>query len=79
MKIWRTTFICLMFAWLLAGLISGQRIFEHTLALPERLRILKGWSHLDTITGRYCLESGRSELFPRVVEDLLSVMPPPED
>lgn len=27
MKIWRTTFICLMFAWLLAGLISGQRIF----------------------------------------------------
>jgi hypothetical protein len=59
--------------------LREEIIFEHTLALPERLRILKGWSHLDTITGRYCLESGRSELFPRVVEDLLSVMPPPED
>ncbi len=50
----------------------------HTLALPERIRILKGWSHLDTITGRYRPESSQSELFPRVVEDLLSVLPAPQ-
>ncbi len=47
----------------------------HTLALPDRIRILKGWSHLDTITGRYRPESGQSALFPRVVDDLLSVLP----
>ena len=47
----------------------------HTLALPDRIRILKGWSHIDTITGRYRPESGQSALFPRVVDDLLSVLP----
>ncbi len=59
--------------------LREEVIFEHTLALPERIRILKGWSHLDTITGRYSPESGRSGLFPRVVDDLLSAMPPSED
>jgi len=50
-------------------------IREHTLALPEKLRILRGWSHLDTITGRYNPETGHSELFQQVLDDLLSVLP----
>ncbi|MFO7975264.1 MAG: alpha/beta hydrolase, partial [Candidatus Hydrogenedentota bacterium] len=38
-------------------------IQAHTLALPERLRLLRGWTHLDTITGRYDPNTGHSELF----------------
>ena len=50
-------------------------IQAHTLALPERIRILRGWSHLDTVTGRYRPEVGHSELFQGVLDDLLSVLP----
>lgn len=50
-------------------------IHAHTLASPERLRILRGWSHLDLVTGRYRPESGKSELFSRVTDDLISAIP----
>lgn len=50
-------------------------IREHTLANPGRLRILEGWSHYDTITGRYNADTKSSPLFPMVAEDLLSVLP----
>ncbi len=65
-------------AWTVPAMPTQLResvIHAHTLALPERLRILKGWSHLDTITGRYEVESRHSEFFQRVLEDLLSVLP----
>ena len=48
-------------------------IMQHTLADPNRLRILRGWSHLDTINGRYNKKTGHSELFYMVANDLLSV------
>lgn len=38
-------------------------IREHTLANPDRLRLLPGWSHLDTVTGHYNKETLHSELF----------------
>ncbi|NUM52888.1 MAG: hypothetical protein HUU46_04510 [Candidatus Hydrogenedentes bacterium] len=50
-------------------------IREHTLANPDRLRILEGWSHYDTITGRYDDDTQSSPLFPLVAQDLLSVLP----
>lgn len=50
-------------------------IRAHTLADPGRLRILKGWTHLDTITGRYDQSTGHSELFTMIADDLLSVLP----
>lgn len=50
-------------------------IHAHTLALPERIRLLRGWTHLDTITGRYEPKTGHSELFEWVLDDLLSVVP----
>ena len=49
-------------------------IMQHTLADPNRLRILRGWSHLDTINGRYNKKTGHSELFYMVANDLLSVV-----
>ena len=49
-------------------------IMQHTLADPNRLRILRGWSHLDTINGRYDKRTGHSELFYMVANDLLSVV-----
>jgi hypothetical protein len=50
-------------------------IAAHTLADPGRLRILPGWSHLDTITGRYDPSTGHSPLFSMIADDLLSVIP----
>lgn len=50
-------------------------IRKHTLADPDRIRILKGWSHYDTVTGRYDAQTQSSPLFPRVADDLLSVLP----
>jgi hypothetical protein len=50
-------------------------IREHTLANPARIRILRGWSHYDTVTGRYDENTKSSPLFPMVAEDLLSVLP----
>lgn len=50
-------------------------IREHTLFEPDRIRILAGWSHLDTVTGRYHALSGHSELYSMIAEDLLSVLP----
>ena len=38
-------------------------IREHTLANPERLRVLTNWTHLDTLTGRYSTRTGHSVLF----------------
>jgi hypothetical protein len=51
-------------------------IHAHTLGDPAKIRIFPGWSHLDTVTGRYNRFTGESELFRRVAEDLLSVLPP---
>lgn len=48
---------------------------EHTLVNPDRLRLLPGWSHLDTITGRYNSTTGHSALFTMVADDFLSVLP----
>jgi hypothetical protein len=50
-------------------------IRAHTLADPDRIRILPGWSHLDTITGRYNMQTGHSALFTMLAEDLLSALP----
>ena len=50
-------------------------IEKHTLANPNRLRILRGWNHLETVTGRYDPTVGHSELFAMVAEDLISVLP----
>ena len=52
-----------------------ELIAKHTLADPARIRIWPGWSHLDTVTGRYNKETGHSELFVQVAADLLSVVP----
>ena len=52
-----------------------ELIAQHTLADPERIRIWPGWSHLDTVTGRYNQETGHSELFIQVAADLASVLP----
>lgn len=52
-----------------------ELIAQHTLADPERIRIWPGWSHLDTVTGRYNKETGHSELFMQVAADLSSVLP----
>ena len=50
-------------------------IHAHTLASPEKIRILPGWSHLDTVTGRYDAQTGHSTLFNMIVEDLLAAAP----
>ncbi|MCP4639786.1 MAG: hypothetical protein GY851_05110 [bacterium] len=50
-------------------------IEAHTLANPDRIRLLRGWTHLDTVTGRYNGDTGHSELFSMVSADLLSVLP----
>ncbi|MBM3288611.1 MAG: alpha/beta hydrolase [Candidatus Hydrogenedentes bacterium] len=50
-------------------------IRQHTLANPERLRILRGWSHYDTVTGRYDDTTQTSPLFPMIAQDLQSVLP----
>ncbi len=50
-------------------------IRQHTLAKPSRIRVLEGWSHYDTVTGRYDSQTKSSPLFPRVTDDLLSVLP----
>ncbi len=50
-------------------------IAAHTLGDPERIRIWPGWSHLDTVTGRYNKETGHSELFVQVAADLISALP----
>ena len=58
-------------------LLRHDLIRSHTLVRPERIRILEGWSHLDTVTGRYHHKTGRSELFRRVLDDLLSALQEP--
>lgn len=50
-------------------------IRQHTLANPDRIRILEGWSHYDTVTGRYNPATKTSPLFSQVANDLLSVVP----
>jgi hypothetical protein len=50
-------------------------IEQHTLANPERIRILRGWSHLDMMTGCYDRGTGHSTLFSMVADDLLSAAP----
>ncbi|NIA12550.1 MAG: hypothetical protein GWP08_00620 [Nitrospiraceae bacterium] len=50
-------------------------IEKHTLANPDRLRILRGWNHLETVTGRYNPATGQSRIFSMVAEDLVSVLP----
>ncbi len=52
-----------------------ELIANHTLADPARIRLWPGWSHLDTVTGRYNKETGHSEFFVQVATDLLSVLP----
>lgn len=49
-------------------------IREHTLVNPENLRILAGWTHLDTITGRYSVLTGHSRLFSMWADDLLDAI-----
>lgn len=50
-------------------------INRHTLGDPDKIRIWPGWSHFDTVTGRYNKETGHSELFRQIERDLLSVVP----
>lgn len=50
-------------------------IHAHTLADPAKIRMFPGWSHLDTVTGRYNRRTGESPLFRKVAEDLISVLP----
>lgn len=50
-------------------------IDNHTLGNPDRIRVLAGWSHLDTVTGRYNRRTGYSPLFAQIADDLLSVVP----
>ena len=50
-------------------------IAEHTLVGPDRLRILRDWTHLDTSTGRYDPHTGHSELYSMVAADFVSVLP----
>lgn len=50
-------------------------INAHTLADPDRIRIWPGWTHLDTVTGRYNQATGHSELFTQIGTDLMSVLP----
>jgi hypothetical protein len=49
-------------------------IVAHTLADPNRLRILRGWNHSETVSGRYNVETGHSELFGMVADDLLGAV-----
>lgn len=49
-------------------------INAHTLGDPDKIRLFPGWSHLDTVTGRYNRFTGHSELFRRVAEDLIDVV-----
>jgi hypothetical protein len=50
-------------------------VAEHTLARPDRLRIVPGMSHVDIVFGGYDPGTGQSALFARVAGDLLSVVP----
>lgn len=54
---------------------NWEVIQAHTLGDPAKIRMLPGWSHLDTVTGRYNRGSGHSPLFAQVATDLLSVLP----
>lgn len=56
--------------------IRRDVIDTHTLADPEKIRILTGWSHLDTVTGRYDRRTGHSELFSQVGSDLVGALVP---
>lgn len=49
-------------------------IAEHTLAPPENIRIWKNWSHLETVTGRYNVRTGKSAYFTAVAADLSSAL-----
>jgi pimeloyl-ACP methyl ester carboxylesterase len=60
------------------GVILSARedlLRAHTLARPDCLRLLPGWSHLDTVTGRYNKDTGESILFQWVAQDLLEAFP----
>jgi hypothetical protein len=50
-------------------------IHAHTLGDPAKIRLFPGWSHLDTVTGRYNRRTGESPMYRKVAEDLLSVLP----
>jgi hypothetical protein len=50
-------------------------IRAHTLGDPDRIRILPGWGHGETVTGRYNVETFHSELFPMVADDLIEALP----
>jgi pimeloyl-ACP methyl ester carboxylesterase len=65
-----------VFGWRIPALPFEPRmdvIREHTLADPARIRILRGWNHFETVSGRYNVLTGHSDLFGRIAEDLLSV------
>jgi len=50
-------------------------IAEHTFADPARLRIIRGGTHLEGVTGCYNARTGHSKLFSQIAADLLSVVP----
>lgn len=54
---------------------NWEVIHAHTLGDPAKIRVFPGWSHLDTVTGRYNRRTGASPLFRKVAEDLLAVLP----
>ncbi|HOH52279.1 MAG TPA: hypothetical protein PLI98_16225 [Candidatus Hydrogenedentes bacterium] len=49
-------------------------IAAHTLAKPENIRIWRNWSHLETVTGRYNVRTGKSAYFTAVAADLSSAL-----
>jgi hypothetical protein len=66
-----------VFGWRLPTFLPEPKedlISAHTLADPHRLRILRGWSHLETVSGRYNATTGHSELFGLVAGDLLGAV-----
>ena len=55
--------------------LDQDLINAHTLADPAKIRIFPGWSHFDTVTGRYNQKTGHSELFVSISRDLMGVLP----
>ncbi|MBI5093970.1 MAG: hypothetical protein HZB26_16205 [Candidatus Hydrogenedentes bacterium] len=55
--------------------LKKELLRAHTLANPDRIRVLPGYSHLDTGIGKYDAKTRHSELFAMVARDLLSVAP----
>lgn len=69
---------CELCGWRVPAFWAGPNwnvIHEHTLVNPDRIRILPGWSHLETVNGRYDKNTHHSALFSMIAHDLLSVIP----